>query len=215
VERLERHLMPPHLTSTSRQMFDTIAPELPLGKRLIASNLWLFEPIILSAMTRQDATSASVRTTTAPTIFQAGIKENVLPSTARALVNFRILPGDTVESVFAHVKETVADERVHITRRERIVSDPPPASSTDSRAFRLIETTVRQFFSKALVVPTVVLGATDARHYTSLAEGVYHFAPFVLHKEDLATIHGTNERQAVDGLSLAVRFYMQLLRDGA
>jgi carboxypeptidase PM20D1 len=64
------------------------------------------------------------------------------------------------------------------------------------------------------VAPTLVVGATDARHYTSLAEGVYHFAPFVLHKEDLPSIHGTNERQAVDDLSVAVRFYMQLLRDG-
>jgi carboxypeptidase PM20D1 len=215
VDRLEHHPMPSRLTSMARQTFDTIAPELPFGKRLLVSNLWLFEPIILAAMTRQDAANASVRTTTAPTVFQAGIKDNVLPSTAHALINFRILPGDSVESVLAHVKETVADDRVHVKRGERIVSDPPPASSTDSRAFRLIEATVRQFFPRALVTPALVVGATDARHYTSLAEGVYHFAPFVVHKEDLPTIHGTNERQPVDELSWAVRFYMQLLRDGA
>jgi carboxypeptidase PM20D1 len=214
IDRLERQQMPPHLTPTSRRFFETLAPELPFTKRLAMSNLWLLEPLVLSQLTKQQATNATVRTTTAPTIFQAGVKENVLPSSARALVNFRILPGDSVDGVVAHVREVVADERVVVKVAERMVSEPPPESSADSRAYRLIETTIRQFFPEVLVVPNVVVGATDARNYAPVADAVYHFGPFVLGKEDLSTIHGTNERFRVDDLAVAVRFYEQLLRDG-
>ena len=214
IDRLEREQLPPHLTGTSRRLLETIAPELPFRKRLTMSNLWLFERLVVSALTRDPATNASVRTTTAPTLFEAGVKENILPSTARALINFRILPGDTVDGVVAHVREVVADERVRVKRRERNFSEPPSASSTDSRAYQLIENTIHQLFPQALVSPSLVLGATDARHYTSVADGVYRFAPMVLHKRDLQTIHGTNERTSVDAMGTAVRFYMQLLRAG-
>ena len=192
IDRLEHHQMPTRMPPTTRRMLETIAPDLPFGRRVLMSNLWLFEPLVLSTLTKQQTGNATVRTTTAATLFEGGMKENVLPSVARALVNFRILPGDTVETVLAHVKNVIADATAwKVVRREQLLGDPPPASPTDSRAYRLIETTVRQFFPEALVVPSVLVGASDARHYTSIADGVYHFSPFVLDKEDLSTIHGT------------------------
>jgi len=214
IDRLEQYPMPARLTSMTRQMLETVAPELPFGQRIVASNLWLFGPLVVTMMAKQDATNAAVRTTTAPTVFHAGIKANVLPPSASALVNFRILPGDSVESVLAHVKQTVADGRVQVKPQGPFRGDPPPASPFDSRAYRQIEAAVRRSFPTAVVAPTLVLGATDARYYTRIAGGVYHFTPYVLGKDDLARIHGTDERFPVDGLAAAVRFYENILQDG-
>ena len=59
------------------------------------SNLWLFKPLLLREFAKSGPTEATVRTTTALTIFNAGDKDNVLPGHAEATVNFRLIPGDT------------------------------------------------------------------------------------------------------------------------
>lgn len=75
--------------------------------------------------------AAMLRTTTAATMFDAGVKDNVLPISATAVVNFRILPGETVQSVTERVREVIDDDRVEIrdvssSRDPSPVSDPTP-----------------------------------------------------------------------------------------
>src|SRR5712692_11456707 len=103
IERLERRQLPARLRGAPRLELETLAPSMPFGRRVMLSNLWLFAPLVVRALEQNPTTNSMVRTTTAPTIFQAGVKENVLPSKARAVVNFRILPGDSVAGVLAHV----------------------------------------------------------------------------------------------------------------
>src|SRR2546426_12801884 len=91
--------------------------------------------------------------TTAPTMLQAGVKDNVLPSSARGVVNFRILPGDTPELVLAHVRATIRDPRVDVRRYESFLSQPSPVSEVGSPNFRLLERTIRQVAPEAIVVP--------------------------------------------------------------
>ena len=76
-------------------MFETLAPEMGGLNRVLLSNLWLFGPLVESQLKTAPSTNAMLRTTTALTVFNAGNKENVLPGRAEALVNFRLLPGDT------------------------------------------------------------------------------------------------------------------------
>ena len=213
VERLELEQMPARLTTTSRATFERLAPEMPFGKRLFLSNMWLFEPLVIKLLSAQPAGNATLRTTTAVTMIEAGVKDNVLPSRARAVVNFRILPGDSVEGVVSHVRGVIADDRIHVNRLEATVSEPSPESPIDGRTYASLERAIHQFFPNAVVAPSIMLGASDARHYASIADGVYHFAPFVLTGQDLPMIHGTNERCSVEQLGTAVHFYVQLLRD--
>jgi carboxypeptidase PM20D1 len=215
VDRVERSPMHARLAGAPRGTIEALAPYMPFAKRVLASNVWLTGPLI-SLLARKDPVSnAIVRTTTAPTIFQAGVKENVLSSKARAVINFRILPGDSVDGVVAHVESAVSDPLVRVTKQERQTSEPSRESSTDSHAYRLIETTIQQLFPGSLIVPGLVVGATDSRHYAARAADVYRFAPFKLGPSDLARIHGTNERFNIAGIPTAVRAYRQLLRDGS
>src|SRR5438034_11108209 len=103
--------MPIAIRGPTAAMFDYLGPELPFGARLVMANRWLLGGVLANQLDATPQGRALLRTTTAPTVVQAGAKENVLPSTARALVNFRILPGDTVGGVVAAVPAVVRDAR--------------------------------------------------------------------------------------------------------
>jgi carboxypeptidase PM20D1 len=214
VEKLEGHPMPARITGTTRASFDYLAPEMSFGPRLLLANLWLFGPLVERQFASNPATNARIRTTTAATVFQAGVKENVLPHRARAVVNFRILPGDTVAGVLRHVRETVGPEiRASITGVAK--SEPSPESATGAPAFGLIQRTLVQTFPRIVVAPNLLSGGTDTKHYLPLSRNVYRFLPVRMKAEDLGRFHGTNERVGVANYGEMVRFFGQLLRNGA
>ncbi|WP_342380629.1 M20 family peptidase [Myxococcus stipitatus] len=214
VSKLESTPMPARLAGGSRELFERVGPEMGFGMKLLFANLWLTEPLVVKQLSARPTTNAAVRTTTAVTVFEGGVKDNVLPSGARAVVNFRILPGDSVEGVLAHVRETVDDARVEVGTLA-FQSEPSPVSPTDSDSWRHLERSVRQVFPQVVVSPYLNVAATDSRHFVGLSDHVYRFFPAHLQREDLARIHGQDERISVAGYLDAVRFYAAYLRNTA
>jgi carboxypeptidase PM20D1 len=216
VHRLEAHQMPASLDGPAALLFDSLGPDMPFLTRLAIANRWLLEGMIIGKLTGSEATNALVRTTTAATIIEGGVKDNVLPAHARAVVNFRIKPGDSIEGVLAHVKAMVADSRVTIRLLDpEGARDASPVSSTTSEGFIAISQTIRQVFPGTLVAPSLVLGATDSRNYEQLATDVYRFLPYTIGPDDTSRIHGTNERISIESYRNCVRFYTQLLKNEA
>jgi carboxypeptidase PM20D1 len=215
IDRLQKNPLPARLTPVLRNALEVLAPEMPLGPRLLLSNLWLTSPLVLRDAASRPETSAMVRTSTAPTILQAGVKDNVLPSTARAVVNFRVLPGESVATVMAHVQKVIADDRVTVTKLERSLSEPAPFASTEGGGYEAIRSALHDLFPDAVIVPGVMNGATDSRHFQGLTSDVYRFVPAVRVKSDLPRIHGTNERASVTDLATMVRAYRRIIQRGA
>ncbi|AKQ67848.1 macromolecule metabolism [Myxococcus hansupus] len=214
ISRLEDSPMPAHLRGGSRALFEFAGPEMGFGMRVLFANLWLFEPLVLRQLTGKATTNAAVRTTTAATMFEGSERDNVLPARARAVVNFRILPGDSVESVLEHVRDAVDDPRVKVSTLG-FVSEPSPVSRTDSEAWTQLLRSVRQVFPDVVVAPYLMLGASDSRYFTGLSENVYRFMPLRLDSADLSRLHGKDERVSVQGYADAVRFYAQYVRNVA
>ena len=213
VTALEAEQLPASLDKPGQAMLEALAPTMPWSRRLVMANLWLFGPAVAKAMVSVPTTASAVRTTTAPTVFRAGSKENVLPPTAEAVVNFRIRPGETVSSVMEHVKKVVNDPEVKI-ESYGAGGDPPPISDPNSPAFAFVATTIRQTLGRTapIVVPFVCPGATDARYWSALSPNVYRFNPFPFDKDAQTRAHGTDERMAVSAFADGVRFYVQLLK---
>ncbi|MED5389149.1 MAG: M20/M25/M40 family metallo-hydrolase, partial [Pseudomonadota bacterium] len=84
IDHLQTHPRPASLSVPTRQMLEQVAPHQPFAKRLVFANLWLFEPLIIRQLEGKPETNALLRTTMAPTLLEAGVKENVLPATANA-----------------------------------------------------------------------------------------------------------------------------------
>jgi carboxypeptidase PM20D1 len=212
LDRLQKHPFPARLEGAVGYMQDYIGPELPFSGRMAMANRWLLKSAIIGMLAKSNAGNASVRTTIAPTILQAGVKDNVLPIEAMAKVNFRILPGDKVEDVITHAKKAIQNERISVTSNQAADTNPSPISDTATLGFRLIHRSIKNCFPEVLVTPYLVIGATDARHYTQVCSSVYRFAPVRLNTEDLKRPHGTNERISVEDFKNVVRFYVELIR---
>jgi len=210
IHRLEGEQMPARLEGASRQLFAFLAPELPLPMRVAFANLWLFGPAVISVLEDNPGTNAAIRTTTAATMIEGSPKDNVLPSEAWAVVNFRILPGDTAQGVVEHVRRVVDDPRVEIAPI-RTPREPSPVSDPGSSAFEALQRTIALVFPNAVVAPGLVLGGTDARHYQRVAADVFRFSPYVFGPGDLGRVHGIDERVSVADHARAIRFYVHLL----
>lgn len=210
VVRLEERQMPAELRGAAAAMLDRLTPEMSFAARLALANRWLLDPLVVRGLARHPASNAIVRTTTAPTIFAAGSADNVLAAQARAVVNFRVLPGDTIADVEAHIREVVADDDIAVACLERCW-DPSPTSPTQGPGWDALQAAIGWIWPDALVSPSLVVAATDARHYVGLTDRVYRFAPMRLTDVDRKRLHGTDERVAVEDVARAVRFYQALL----
>jgi carboxypeptidase PM20D1 len=210
--RLEQHPMPAQLRGALLDMFDTLAPEMDLSNRIVLANLWLFKPLVTYGLSRAPTSDASIRTTTALTMFNAGNKDNVLPGYAQASVNFRLLPGDTEASVIAHVKRTIADDRITIVPAAGN-TDPAPVTGTASFAYRALNQTIREVFPDVVVAPGLTIAATDSRNYANVTDKMFRFFPVRARAEDLSRFHGTNDRISIDNYADIIRFYRRLIEN--
>lgn len=214
LSRIENKQFPPRIQGVAREMFETVAPEMSGFGRVALSNLWLFGPVVRKQLEAGASTSAMLHTTTALTIVSAGNKENVLPGRAEATVNFRLLPGDTRDSVMAHVKQTVANERVELKMLPG-ATEPSKVAPTASASYRLVERTVRELFPGTIVAPGLMIGGTDSQHFEIVADHIYKFSPVRAKAEDLPRFHGTNERITTANLADLIRFYHRLVSQAA
>ena len=208
--RLEDQQMPLAVRGLARQTFETLAPEMSGASRVFLSNLWLFKPLVERQLAKGAATSASLRTTTALTVVQAGNVENVLPGRANAAVNFRLLPGDSSDQVVEHVTRVVSNPAIRIDKSP-VMAEASKLARTDAPGYQLINKTLRQLHADVIVAPGLMLGGTDSRHFDGVADDIYKFSPVRARPEDLKRFHGTNERISTANYVELIQFYHQLL----
>lgn len=210
VGRLQDEPMPKEIRGATALMLDHMAPHMNFGPRIGLANRWLLDPVLAAVMSTKPPTLASIRTTIVPTMMNAGVAPNVLASQATVTLNARILPGDSVESVIAHIRDVVDDPDVEIECTADCW-EPSHVSDVDGEGFAMVRRAVGHAFPEAVVVPNLVVGATDSRHYADVATNAYRFLPILMNLEDRVRIHGTNERISIEDFAISVKFYEAML----
>ncbi len=192
------------------QTFEAVGNHAPFKSRLAMGNLWLLSPLVERALIGDQDSAPGIRTTTAATMISGSPKANVLPTRATAVINFRILPGDTVESVKQRVIELIDDERVTVSTEHGI--NPSPVSPINTRGYEIIASTIRGMDEDILVAPYMVRGGTDAKYFYDLSSHVYRFLMVRVNSETMKYIHGIDEHMPVEDYLQAIRFYYHVLR---
>jgi carboxypeptidase PM20D1 len=209
VSRLQDHPMPLRLTPVVADMLARLRQVMPEYRRRLLGFAAVAAPVITRVMAATPQTEALVRTTTAPTVIRGGVKANVLPQHAEALVNFRILPGDSVAAVLEHCRKVVRDDEVRIESTG--MSSEPSPGKPPGPSFDLIAGLAEAVVPGIAVTTGIVPGATDSRHYDDLAATRCNFAPIVLTQSDLETIHGTDERISLVNYARLIEFNRRLI----
>ncbi len=207
--KLENNQFKAELTPQLTSLFNEIGKNTTYPVRCIASNLPILKPLITKVCENIPPVASMMRTTTAVTMSQGSPAPNVLPQKATAVVNFRIMPGQTVEDVEAHIRKTVGKG---VDVKLLAGKNPSKISPTDSRAFKVIEKTCKSMDPKAIVAPYLVMGGTDARQFEDVCDNIYRYSPFLMDVGLLLTTHGTNERIPVSSLEDGVAFFKRYIR---
>ena len=196
VAKIGNYSAPVHFTSIVRRYFEGLAPleDDEIGKwirsmdtpdrgehaqRVIsdASPLW----------------NAMLRDTIAPTIMTAGVANNVIPAEARANLNVRLLPGDTIDVVVSELNKLVNDPLVKLEVQPNAGLAAPP-SSLESDFYGVISKVVSQEFGGAPALPFQSTWLTDSAQLRLHNVQAYGLVPFPLAQEDLKRMHGDDER---------------------
>lgn len=136
--------------TTTAEMFKYLAPEMSFAYRLVCANLWLFDPLLKLLLSRERSTRAAVQTTTAVTMVAGGVRPNVLPWEATAIVNHRLHPTDSVAAAL-DVDRTAAGDGVEVQLVDGL--EPAPVSSTSAPSFRLLQRVIADVFPDAVSAP--------------------------------------------------------------
>ncbi len=217
IAKLEANPMPAHLEIVEFVM-SHLGGALPFFQRLLVANTWLFGGILKKRLAKSKMMNAMMRTTTAPTIIKAGVKDNVLPNNAEAVVNFRLLPGDDLKSVYEMVQKTIGDDRVKIspligdTLEGKSGFNPSAVADTGSSYYQELARLIQEVFPEGVVSPYLILGATDARHYTTLTENCFRFSPMQIDDNELSRMHAADERLSFENCARMVTFYIAFLQ---
>ena len=194
-------------------MLQTLAPYMPQPNRFAFNNLWLSGGLVADKMAEDRLTLPFVRTTTALTMFNAGVKENVVPQRAEAKINFRLLPGDTPDSVVQRITGIVDDPQITISYDQW--DNIPAVADHKGSGFAVISAAVQEIYPEALVVPSLLAATTDTRHYIDLADNQYRFHGVMMATGQVKSIHGTDEYIDVDSYEKSIAVARQMMTIGS
>lgn len=212
VEKVEAAQFPYKIHDAIRYQYRFMGPELPesqqpMYKAVAYGNndsVSELEKKFMEVMSQNQVTRAMLHTT----------KDNVLPSAATAVVNFRPMPGDTPEVIIEHVKKAINDDRISI----RDISASTPATNVadpNGGGYKLLEKTIRQTWGNDLIVsPFFVIGGSDSKHFQArdFAPDVYTITALQLENvKEFEGFHGVNERILVEEYGRSIGFFYQLM----
>lgn len=211
LRRVVNKPMPFTLTGPALELFDTLGRHSTFLYRIIFANLNIFAPVLdLICRKSGGELNALVRTTAALTRLSAADAYNVLPNEARAGINLRLIPGDTIADAAGRIEKAIGDAQVKVEVRNG--SEPSKVSLTGGEPWERLKAAIRQTYTEAIVSPYLMVAASDSRHFCRVSDHVYRFSGMPLSRDQRGMIHGKDERVPLKLLPDLTRFYVRVMR---
>ncbi len=217
IAKISAYQAPVQMNSVTRAYFERLAPveDDETGKWMRA--LESSDRADHAAQWISDANpswNSMLRDTIAPTMLQAGIRQNVVPSEARGVLNIRLLPGNQIEPLLGKLQQLVNDPQVRF-EIEPAAGESTPSSSVTSDLYGVITGEAGKEFPGAPVLPYMSTGATDSMPLRMRSVQAYGLLPFPLADEDSSRMHADDERIPVDSFRKGVEFLYNIVTDFA
>ncbi len=169
----------------------------------------LIEILSQSGMINIPQMSAMLKNTISLNRMNAGDKINVIPSRAEAELDIRLLPGTDPDTILAEVKELLADENIKVESGQQHRATESPMDTED---FSIIRGVHLEHFPNALVVASLLFGASDSRFFRDKGIPCYGVCPMLISLEDLNRVHGIDERISEENMIRGTQVFMDIVK---
>ena len=213
LDRIREHEFPPRVVPAVDAFFKSIAPtageELaPAFANLAAA---VEDPLFLRRLQLESAGfHALLRDTCSITRLEGSTKINVIPPTAAAELDCRLLPDQDPAAFRQTLSTVVNDPTIAI---EEILLFAPAVSRTSTPLYAAIEAVMRRHYPEAVITPAVSAGFTDSHFFRDLGIASYGFVPIVVEESDRATVHGNSERISVENVRRGTRLLLEIVEE--
>ena len=204
------------LIPSTRQFFLTLAKTASPPMSECFRNLTSDDPRLVKQadqeISKDPLLHAIMRNTFAPVLLNAGFRGNVIPGSAEATINTRIIPGTDPIDLVHDFQRVIDDPRVEV--RLAVPSTGAPTlqpSSENTELFRALEKQAHLLYPGAEVTPYLFQAGTDASAWRTRGVPVYGIYPYAIDAEDLARMHGNDERVSVQSLEQGTQMIYQTL----
>src|SRR5271154_4722527 len=156
--------------------------------------------------------NAALRDTISPTMLQAGIRSNVIPPEARAVMNIRLLPGNQIDPLIRKLRTLVNDPQIRFEVQQSD-QETAPSSSLDSDLYKTITRIAPQVFPGTVAFPMMDTFATDSARLRLRSVQAYGLLPFPLTSEDEWRMHSEDERIPIASFHKGIEFLFAIVND--
>jgi acetylornithine deacetylase/succinyl-diaminopimelate desuccinylase-like protein len=167
-----------------------------------------------SVVSRDPLLHALIRNTIAPVIINGGFRNNVIPGSAQAMINLRLIPGTDPAAVVATLKQVAGDPGLEFSIGNRVYAGAPESSDTTA-LYRALEKEAHAAFPGAEVTPYLFQAGTDAGAWRSRGVPVYGIYPYPIDADELTRMHGNDEKVSIKSLQQGTEMIYRTLVDVA
>lgn len=169
-----------------------------------------------SSLLKQPALQAMLQTTVSVTGLRGGVKENVIPQRADAILDVRLLPGQTApdgaEAFIQELERVLAEPRIRV----EVIQHPAPGTITPyagDAMYAALQRVCPRLVPGSRVAPLLTPGTTDSSHFRQRGFKTYGLFPAVITTDELSRFHGIDERISVENLAFGTRLVYEVLRE--
>lgn len=217
IEKIGNYSAPVHLTAVTRRYFEGLVPlqDDEIGKWLRSLDTPDRGEHAARVISDMNPTwNAMLRDTISPTMLSAGVRVNVIPAEARATLNIRLLPGDTIDALLAELNKLVNDPQVKLEIQPN-AGLAAPTSSLENDFYNAIVKSAAQEFNGVPVLPYQSTWGTDSSQLRLHNVQAYGLVPFPLSEDDLKRMHGNDERIPVASFAKGVDLMIRIVNEFA
>lgn len=193
-------------------MLTEAAPFLGFPLRMVLGNMWLFKGLLTKVLPMvSPMCNAFVRTTFCCTMAEGSHSPNVIPSEAYVICNLRPSPHQNVEESMAVLKKYADKYDLEL----EIIHARNASNTVDYKGeeFGYLKKCLNECYPDAGVIPYLMTGGTDCRHYEEIADNCLRFCPIKMSNEQLAAMHAANESIGVKETANCVKFYKYYIKN--
>jgi len=219
----------PLLIPSTKEFFLTLAKTSEPPQSTYFTNLVNGTPVQVAEADREISKDpllhAIMRNTIAPVLLQAGFRGNVIPGSAEATINFRMIPGANVADLIGEIAQVIHDPHIEITQAKAIGGNRSPAvlerarltppSPQNTELYQALAKAAQAEYPESSVTPYLFQAGTDSLAWRSRGIPVYGIYPYPISAEDLSRMHGNDERVSIESLRSGTEMIYKTLLDVA